>query len=83
LAQNSTEKHTILTGDNQKIVWAKLSTLSFSTWKTINHKQSTRWQHIPGLKASVLCSWQNKKMVVKNAATHTWDWCHHLVGDRA
>jgi hypothetical protein len=31
-----------------------------SEWKGINHKQSTRWQHLSLLKASVFFSFQKK-----------------------
>ncbi len=34
------------------------SKLKFIQWKGINHKQSTRWQHLSRLKASALLSLQ-------------------------
>jgi hypothetical protein len=56
----------------------------FSTikWKGINHKQSTRWQHLSRIKASAFFSLQ-KKLLLRKTATYTWDWYCHLVGDRA
>jgi hypothetical protein len=32
---------------------------TFCQWKGINHKQSTRWQHLSRLKASVFFSLEN------------------------
>ncbi len=52
-------------------------------WKVINRKQSTRWQHLSRLKASVFFSLQKKISLLWNTATYTWDCYCHLMGDRA
>jgi len=36
-------------------------------WKGINHKQSTRWQHLSRLKASAFFSLQNFLVVMKHS----------------
>jgi hypothetical protein len=37
----------------------------YKQWKGINRKQSTRWQHLSRLKASVFFSLQKKIVVMK------------------
>jgi len=39
----------------------------FSQWKGINRKQSTRWQHLSQLKASVFFSFAKKLVVMKHS----------------
>jgi hypothetical protein len=65
--------------------WTRNSKKGFSkvSWKIISSKQSARWQQISCLKASAFRSWRKKLWLVKNATTYTYDWYHHLVGDRA
>jgi len=52
-------------------------------WKGINPKQSTRWQHLSQLKASVFFSLQNFVSSNKTQQLILGTWDRHLVADRA
>ena len=40
-----------------QLAFAEKNSDTIWQWKGINHKQSTRWQHLSWLKASALCIW--------------------------
>ncbi len=51
---------TVLSDDNDYHVYTIHVGYEYSQWKGIDHKQSTRWQHLSRLKASAFFSLQKK-----------------------